>query len=101
MVVTAVACAGTHGPFISGTTRGMVYIVALEMDGENQSLPRTKAWARQVKRHSKKINCLSVNGGLDPYMKPVLGRTPIEGKPWSFMIGSKDCTATVVNFEGQ
>jgi len=83
--VTAVACVGAIGPFISGTARGNVFVLFLGFGEEDGSL------LPKVGFHSKRINEITAPFGQGELR---------ESANWLFAAASEDGKATVFNFKG-
>eukprot|EP00443_Scrippsiella_acuminata_P049821 CAMPEP_0115375502 /NCGR_PEP_ID=MMETSP0271-20121206/2492_1 /TAXON_ID=71861 /ORGANISM="Scrippsiella trochoidea, Strain CCMP3099" /LENGTH=966 /DNA_ID=CAMNT_0002798561 /DNA_START=57 /DNA_END=2953 /DNA_ORIENTATION=- len=91
--VTAVACAGTRGPMLSGTSRGGLFVLMLDFAEEGK-----EGWITRIDAHKMKINDICVEGGTDTNGQGVLDDAPLCGRPWCFGVACEDGTVTLVKF---
>jgi len=83
--VTAVACVGTRGPFVSGTARGDLFVLFLGFgDSEGCCIPQEQLHADRI----TEIAAPSGAGDVD------------EDSAWTLAVASADGTAKVLRFRG-
>lgn len=89
--VTAVACAGSRGPIISGTAHGGLYVCQVSGQG----------WTQRIQKNGGKVNDICVEGGTDAEGRAILGSGPANGGRWNFAAACEDGLVIVHSEEGR